>query len=266
MSTSLRFARETAVITGGGGDIGQAVAKRLASEGATIALLDINEEKLESAVQVLKQSGAKVEGFVCDVTDSHSVEKARDAVIRTFGSIELLFNNAGYQGEFKPVHQFPTADFEKVMSINVVGVFNVLKAISSHMVEQKQGAIVNTASMAGVGGVPNMAAYCSSKFAVIGLTETASKDLLPHNIRVNAVSPGLIGPAYMWTRQVELQSQAGSQYFPEDAEKTAEQMINSVPMHRYGSVEEIAGAVSFLLSDEASYISGINIRISGGGN
>lgn len=111
-----------------------------------------------------------------------------------------------------------------------------------------------------------MAAYGASKFAVVGLTETAAKDLAPHGIRVNAISPAFIGPGFMWDRQVQLQAEAGSQYFSSDSEIVAQQMIDSVPMRRYGGVDEIPGTVSYLLSDDASYVTGINVPISGGIN
>lgn len=266
MNAISRFQGQTAIITGGGGEIGLATAKRLASEGAAIALLDQDPEKLESALAQLIEAGATAESFICDVTDIAAVEQALSAVIERFTSIEILFNNAGYQGAFSLVHQYPTGEFDKVIQVNVIGAFHVLKVVSAHMAERGYGRIVNTASMAGVQGPPNMAAYGASKFAVVGLTETAAKDLAPHGIRVNAISPAFIGPGFMWDRQVQLQAEAGSQYFSSDSEIVAQQMIDSVPMRRYGGVDEIPGTVSYLLSDDASYVTGINVPISGGIN
>lgn len=266
MNPSLRFHGQTALITGGGGDIGLATARRLASEGAAIALLDLDPAKLEhSRVQLLK-AGASVESVVCDVTDIDAVEQAVSAIVERSGSIELLFNNAGYQGAFSPIHRHPAGEFDRVIRVNVVGAFHVLKAVSGHMVERGYGRIVNTASMAGVQGPPNMAAYGASKFAVVGLTETAAKDLAPYGIRVNAISPAFIGPGFMWDRQVQLQAEANSQYFSTDPREVACQMIDSVPMRRYGRVDEIPGTVAYLLSDDASYVTGINVHISGGIN
>ena len=120
------------------------------------------------------------------------------------------------------------------------------------------------ASHAGVVGPPNMIAYSASKFAVIGITQTAAKDLAPYHIRVNALSPALIGPGVMWTRQTELQAGVGSQYFDADPQVVEQQMINSVPMRRLGSLEEVANSVAFLMSEEASYITGFNLEITGG--
>ncbi len=176
-----------------------------------------------------------------------------------------MFNNAGVQGEITPIHRTSPADVAKVISINVVGAFAVLTAAGSAMVEAgRGGAIVNSASMAGVSGAPNMAAYSASKAAIIGLTKSAAKDLAPAGIRVNAISPAFIGPGMMWDRQVELQANARSQYFPDDPAAVAEQMIDSIPLRRVGSTGEVADVVAYLLSDASSYVTGSNIEINGG--
>ena len=130
--------------------------------------------------------------------------------------------------------------------------------------EPRGGSIVNTASMAGIGAPPNMIGYSASKAAVKHMTTIAAKDLAPFDIRVNSISPAYIGPGFMWTRQVELQAKAGSVYFSEDPEKVASQMVDSVPMRRYGSINEVIGPVLFLLSDDASYLTGIDIKVTGG--
>lgn len=262
--TSGQFSGKIAVITGAAGTIGLAVAEHLASLGADIALLDLQKDKLEDAATKVRQYGTTVRPYVCDVTDAQCVNSTTEQVVSDFGKIDFLFNNAGFQGAFAPVQDYPEEDFNRVIQINVCGAFHVLQAVARQMVAQKSGAIVNTASMAGVQGPPNMAAYGASKFAIVGLTQTASKDLAPHNIRVNAISPAFMGPGPMWDMQVEKQAKAKTQYFSTDPETVAKQMIGSVPMRRYGNISEIPGVVSFLLSDAASYMTGVNLPIAGG--
>jgi NAD(P)-dependent dehydrogenase (short-subunit alcohol dehydrogenase family) len=174
-------------------------------------------------------------------------------------------NNAGYQGVFMPVDRYPLEDARRVVEINVLGVMTVLAAVGQAMITAGSGGtVVNVASMAGVSGAPNMPAYSASKAAVIGLTKAAAKDLAPNGIRVNAVSPGFIGPGRMWDTQVARQAAAGSQYYASDPDDLAAQMIGMVPMRRYGSVHEVAAVVAFLLSDDASYVTGVNVEVSGG--
>lgn len=257
-----RFENKSVLITGGGGDIGLATAKYLAEEGARIALVDI--QKLDEAARVLSDLNATVYTYQCDVTDYDAVTRMVESAVKDLGRIDFLFNNAGIQGEFAKIHTYPPDDFAKVIQVNLIGAFHVLRAVSAHMVEQGGGAIVNTASMAGVAGPVNMAAYGASKAAIIGLTWTAAKDLAPYKVRVNAISPGFMGPGFMWDRQVDLQAAADSQYYDSDREVVARQMVDEVPMRRYGAIEEIPPTVAYLLSDESSYSTGINIKLSGG--
>ena len=185
----------------------------------------------------------------------------RDAV----GVPTGLFNNAGYQGQFRRVDRYDHDEARRVFEVNVLGAFTVLSVVSAAMVEEGvAGSIVCSASMAGVTGAPNMAAYSASKAAVIGLTKSAAKDLAPAGIRVNAVSPAFIGPGRMWDNQVAAQAATPSPYYADDPAEVARQMIAMVPLGRYGSTDEVAKVVAFLLSDDASYLSGVNIEISGG--
>ncbi|MBD1845829.1 SDR family oxidoreductase [Cyanobacteria bacterium FACHB-63] len=271
-SATYSFEGKTILITGGAGDIGKATAQRFAVNGAGVVLLDLNETKMAEVVQELKEYNVPLGAFHCDVTLADSVAKAFSSAVAQVGQIDYVFNNAGYQGAFAKTDGYPEDDFQKVIDINVVGVFHVLKAAAQHLRDSGGGAgtypcsraIVNMASHAGVDGPPNMLAYGASKFAVIGMTQTAAKDLAPYGIRVNSLSPSLIGPGVMWTRQTELQAAVGSQYFDPDPRVVEQQMINSVPMRRLGSLEEVANGVAFLMSDEASYITGFNLDITGG--
>ena len=264
MSETKRLAGKVALVTGAGGDIGRTTAVRLAQEGASVAVTDVVPDSLENAREQVARTGVRVESYQCDVTDYEQVCAMVERIAGDFGHIDLLFNNAGYQGLFAPTHRYPADDFTRVMRINVDGAFHVMQAVSAHMVKHGGGAIVNTASMAGVGGPPNMIAYGASKFAMVGMTQSAAKDLAPHGIRVNAISPAFMGPGFMWDRQVQMQAEAGTQYFDSDPAVVEKQMINSVPMRRCGSIDEIPGAVVFLMSDDASYITGVNIPIAGG--
>jgi 2-dehydro-3-deoxy-L-rhamnonate dehydrogenase (NAD+) len=258
------FAGRVTAITGAAGDIGLATARHLGRLGATIALIDLDAGKLEAAQARLEADGIAAHAWRCDVTDAAAVDATAAGVVDRLGPVHHLFNNAGILGAFHPLLDYPTGDFDAVQAVNVRGAFLVLRAFASHMAEHGGGSIVNMASMAATGGPPNMIAYATSKAAILGMTQTASRDLAPHGIRVNAVSPAYMGPGFMWTRQVEAQAAAGSQYFPPDPALVAERMIGSVPMRRYGRIDEIPGAVAFLLGDDASYVTGINLPIAGG--
>ena len=257
-----RFLGKVCVVTGGAGEIGIATAIRLASEGSDIALVDLKDMK--TAIARIEKTGVRCVGYTCNVANYSEVETMVGAVLKDFSKIDMLFNNAGIQGAFSQIHTYPVEDFHQVISINLIGAFHVLRAVSAVMVEQKSGVIVNTASMAGVGAPVNMAAYGASKFALVGLSQTAAKDLAPYNIRVNAISPGFMGPGYMWDRQVDLQAAANSQYYDKDRNVVASQMVSEVPMRRYGSIDEIPGTVAYLMSDDSSFTTGENIKISGG--
>ncbi|EME30176.1 Xylitol dehydrogenase [Galdieria sulphuraria] len=261
-----RFKDRVIIITGAAGSFGSNCANRFASEGAKVVITDVVEEtKLrEQATTIEKEFNTKAVAIRCDVTNYSHVEHVVKAAHDAFGRIDYLFNNAGYQGLFVKAFDYPVDDFEKVLKINTQGIFHFLKAVSTYMVKQGHGAIVNTASQAGVDGAPNMVAYATSKAAVIGMTKTSSRDLAPYNIRVNAISPAFIDSGFMWFRQCELQAQTNSIYYDKDPKVVSQQMLNSVPMRRAGTVDEVIGTVAFLLSDDAGYITGMNIQITGG--
>lgn len=262
-----RFEGKVAVVTGAAGNFGTACAERLASEGASVALLDLRSAEDLRAALADKYSRTFT-SFEVDVTDPAAVEAAVSAVTAAHGRIDYCFNNAGYQGDFRPLADYDNDDFAKVMSVNVNGVFNVLKAVANAMKSQEPrgGVVVQSASMAAHSAPPNMPAYASSKAAVEHMTKAASKDLAPFDIRVNSVSPAFIGPGVLWTRQIELQADAGSMYYDADPDVVAKQMIDCTPLRRYGSIDEVIGPVLFLFSDDASYLTGVDIQITGGIN
>jgi NAD(P)-dependent dehydrogenase (short-subunit alcohol dehydrogenase family) len=259
--------RRVVMITGAAGDIGRAAALRLAADGWSLALTDhpVASEALADTCALVEATGAAVWSASCDVTDDDVVAATVAHCCEAFGAPAALFNNAGYQGHFTALPNYPAADLRKVFEVNVIGVMQVLQHVATAMISAGiAGSIVNTASMAGVGGAPNMPAYSASKAAVIGLTKSAAKDLAPHGIRVNAISPAFIGPGKMWDNQVASQAATKSQYYAHDAATVAEQMIGMVPLRRYGSTAEVASVVSFLMSDDSSYMTGQNLEITGG--
>ena len=261
-----RFKGKTVIITGAKGDFGQVCSKRIAQEGANIAFLDILDTE-SLVIQFRKDYPDQIfHSFQVDITKEDKVIEVSNDIAKKFERIDHLFNNAGYQGDFTNTVNYSVKDFKKIMDINVIGAFIILKTVSNIMCKQvpRGGSIVNTASMAGIAAPPNMIAYSTSKAAVKHMTVIAAKDLAPFDIRVNSISPAYIGPGFMWTRQVELQAKAGSVYFSEDPKQVAYQMVDSVPMRRYGSINEVIGPVLFLLSDDASYLTGIDIKITGG--
>jgi NAD(P)-dependent dehydrogenase (short-subunit alcohol dehydrogenase family) len=269
-----RFQDKVIVITGAGGNFGRDGCLYFASRGAKVVGMDLNPDALEETkVLVLEKCPSSAQIFVitCNVTDTASVQIAVDAAVQQFGRIDLLWNNAGYQGHITPTLDYDPSDFAKVMDINVTGMFIVLQTVAKQMVKQgtvsadgKFYSMVNTSSVAGLRGTPAMVAYASSKAAVLAMTVSTSKDLAPHGIRVNAISPALIGPGFMWDRQNELHAKSGSPYFASDPEMVAQNKVNGVPMKRLGSVEEVIHSVAFLLSDDSSYTTGTNLVVDGG--
>lgn len=216
------------------------------------------------AEELKKAHGIKAEAFQLNITDVPAVKAAAEKVKASFGKIDYLFNNAGYQGAFTPAENYDPEDFKKVIDINVNGVFYVLQAVANIMAADGGGVIVNTASMAAHSGPPNMIAYGTSKAAVLHMTRIAAKDYAPKNIRVNSISPAFIGPGFMWTRQIELQAAAGSVYYDPNPEVVAKQMVDCTWLKRYGLIDEVIGPVTFLFSDDSSYLTGIDIQVTGG--
>jgi len=260
-----RFAGAVVVVTGAGGNFGRAGAMFFKKQGANVALLDAVPGPLkESEAELAKVPGPRCITVVCDVTKDAAVDAAVAATEKAFGKITHLWNNAGYQGAMKMTLDYPLKDFQLVQDVNVVGAFRMLKAVAASMKKTGGGVIVNTSSVAGLRGTPTMPAYVASKAAIAALTMSVAKDLAPHNIRVNAISPALIGPGFMWDRQNQLHAQTGSPYFANTQDAVAKNKIGGVPMKRLGSIDEVIKGVAFLLSDESSYCTGTNLIVDGG--
>jgi 2-dehydro-3-deoxy-L-rhamnonate dehydrogenase (NAD+) len=269
MSAAYDFTGSSVLVTGAAGDFGRTVARRLAVSGARIVLTDLAgaaaglEESRAACAAAVGQDGVLV--VHADVTDAASVAALFEAAIERFGVPDRVFNNAGIQGDIAPLPDYSAEDFATVLRVNVTGIFHVLREAARCLrAAGRGGVIVNSASMAGVEGAANMPAYSASKGAVMSLTRAASKDLAPLGIRVNAISPAFIGPGRMWDRQTSLQAQAASQYYSTDPAQVAREMVAAVPLRRLGSLDEVANTVTWLLSDESSYLTGQNLVVSGG--
>jgi NAD(P)-dependent dehydrogenase (short-subunit alcohol dehydrogenase family) len=248
------------LVTGAAGDIGRAIAAELVTAGTSLVLAD-HPSRTDALEEVASGLDAEVRTAVFDVSDERAVTEA----LAGAGPLGGLVNNAGYQGMFASIERYPLDDARRVVEVNVLGALLVLSVVARRMIAGgRGGVIVNVASMAGVSGAPNMPAYSASKAAVIGLTKAAAKDLASAGIRVTSVSPGFVGPGRMWKTQVRKQAAIDSQYYASDPDVVARQMIELVPLRRYGTANEIAAVVAFLLSESASYLTGINIEISGG--
>lgn len=239
----------TALITGSSRGIGAAIALRLAKDGYNIALNDISEAMFEDndIIEQIKAHGVECEKFICDVSKHDDCEVAVKVIKERFGSIDVLVNNAGITRDGL-LARMSEENFDLVIAVNQKSVFNMTKFVGSIMMKQRAGRIINLSSVAGVYGNAGQFNYSASKAAIIGMTKTTAKELGSRGITCNAVAPGFIS-----TPMTDKLS-----------DKQKEAIVGMIAMKRYGSVEEISGVVSFLASEDASYVTGQVIEISGG--
>lgn len=243
-----RFEGKSAIVTGASRGIGREIAILLGKEGAKVAVnYSGSKEKAEEVVELIKQSGGEAFAIQANVSDAEQVKQMIDETLISFGSIDMLVNNAGITRD-NLLMRMKEDEWDDVMNINLKGVFLCTKAVTRQMMKQRAGKIVNLASIVGVTGNPGQANYVAAKAGVIGLTKTTAKELATRNITVNAVAPGFI------TTDM-------TDALPEDIK---EQMLGSIPLGKLGSAEDVAGAVAFLLSDDANYITGQTIHVDGG--
>jgi len=244
----MRLKDKVAIITGGSRGIGFATVEKFLQEGAHVILTASSQASADKAVAKLQEKypGASVAGISPDLSSLASVQQAFREVAEKYGGVDILVNNAGVS-ESTPFDKYTEETFDRVMDLNVKGVFNATRAASEHMIPKGSGVILSTSSMVSISGQPSGFAYPASKFAVNGLTISLARELGPRGIRVNAVAPGIIETDMMKAVPKEV----------------IEPMIRQIPLRRLGQPEDIANAFVFLASDEASYINGVVLSVDG---
>jgi NAD(P)-dependent dehydrogenase (short-subunit alcohol dehydrogenase family) len=257
MSGARRYAGKVALITGAGGGIGRATAERLASEGAALLLADVAEAALAESAEAARQAGARVVAAAADVTRPEDFEALVARAERELGGLDLLVNNAGIEGVVAPIESYPLDVFDRVLAVNVRGVFLGMRAAAPALRRRGGGAIVNLASVAGVTGDPNLSAYIASKHAVIGLTRSGALAFGKDGVRVNAVAPSPVETRMMRS----LEAGMGG---PQGAEMVRKLVSERIPLGRYAEPAEVAALIAFLGSDEARFITGSIYTIDGG--
>lgn len=237
-----------ALVTGGGSGIGEAIAKRLAKEGAQVTVADIADDGGNRVVEEIRAGGGVADFFHADIASPNGAQELVAHVVSTYGRLDLAANNAGLSERPGLMHELDPSDWAKVIGVDLTGTWLCMRAELAHFVEQGGGVIVNTASGAGLKATPGLTAYSAAKHGVVGLTRTGAIDYVKHNIRINAVAPGTIKTPAM--------EAAGEAQMAEWAAL--------MPTGRMGAPEEIAAGVAWLFSDQASYVTGTVLEIDGG--
>ena len=240
------------IVTGARRGMGRSHVLSFAKEGAKVGVSDISLEDCQKVVKEIEGLGGEAIAIKCDVTKKEEVEEMVKKTIEKWGKIDILVNNAGI-ADFKPFLEMKEEDWDRTININLKGYFLVAQAVAKEMVKRKVGVIINIASVAmgqvGI-GFPNLVHYCASKGAIVAMTEAMALELAPHNIRVNAISPGAIETPMIDPLKAD--------------QKTIEGLLERIPMHRVGKPEEVSNLVLFLASNASSYMTGSNVVIDGG--
>jgi NAD(P)-dependent dehydrogenase (short-subunit alcohol dehydrogenase family) len=248
-------APRAALVTGAGTGIGRAIALRLARDGWGVAVNDVDRRRAEAVAGEVAALGRAGVPVAADVGDRHEAHRMVAEALVGLGRLDVLVNNAGIC-RLGAVADFPEADWRETFRVNVDGVFFCCQAVLPHMLARRQGSIVNIASWSGKAGAAYFGPYCASKFAVIGLTQALAREVAAHGIRVNAVCPGIVAGTEMRAR-IDAESRALGR--PTAAERAA-----GIPLGRLAEAEDVAGVVAFLLSDDARYMTGQAINVTGG--
>ena len=239
---------DTAVVTGAGSGIGAAIATRLASDGFHVAVADLRLDAARVTVAAIAQTGGQSHAVEVDVSSEESVRAMIQSVLTSHGRVDALVNNAGIAGRSAPSWELPDGEWEKVLGIDLSGVYYGCRAVLPHMLERGSGRIVNVASIAGKEGNPNAVPYSAAKAGVIGLTKAIAKEVATRGVLVNSVTPAVI--------ETPILSQVSEQHI--------QYMVSRIPMGRTGKPDEVAALVSWLCSDQCTFSTGATFDISGG--
>jgi NAD(P)-dependent dehydrogenase (short-subunit alcohol dehydrogenase family) len=245
------FAGKVAFVTGAANGIGRAAALAFAHEGVIVVAADLSEQGNQETARMIEEAGGRALPVKCDVSRDNDVKVVLEKTVETFGRLDFAFNNAGVEQPITPTADLTQEEWDRIVDINLRGVFLCMKHEIPLMLKQGGGAIVNTSSGAGVKGIAGQAAYCAAKFGLIGLTKAAALDYAKSNIRVNAVCPGIINTPMM-------------DRFSGGTPEGRERVIAWEPVGRMGKPEEIAAAVVWLCSDAAAFVVGHAMVIDGG--
>ncbi|MDK2823309.1 MAG: 3-oxoacyl-[acyl-carrier protein] reductase [Clostridia bacterium] len=244
----MRLTGKVAIITGGGRGIGEYTAIKFAQEGASVVVADVNQENIDSVVKKVRELGQEALGLIVDVTDRKSVDDMVAKTVKKFGQVDILVNNAGITADAQLL-KMTEEQFDKVINVNLKGVYNCGQAVAKVMAEQETGGVIlNASSIVGVYGNFGQTNYAATKWGVIGMTKTWAKELGRKGIRVNAVAPG-----YTMTPMLETVP-----------DKVLDMLRSKSPLGRLGTPEDIANAYAFLASDEAGFITGAVLCVDGG--
>ena len=239
---------KTAIITGASRGIGKAIAMKFAQQGANIAFIQIfDNENAAQTEKELAELGVKVKGYECDVSDFNAAKTVIEEIIREFGEVHILVNNAGIIRDGLML-SMKEEDFDKVINVNLKGTFNMTKGVYQHFMKKRRGRIINIASVVGINGNAGQSNYASAKAGIIGMTKSVAKELASRGVTVNAIAPGFI--ATDMTKEI--------------SEEATKNYLESIPMGRAGQPEDVANLAGFLASPDSDYLTGTVIRIDGG--